>query len=174
MNRKPPAPEALLYCRSPSSTSTGSRTRSLDLLRLHPGNWSSSFVWRYGSGLPVHAAQPFRKDRPQGHTTDRLRPPHAGGPGRQFIGSGVRTYVFLQRVLCDSSHHLSPDNWPPGLTSSDDLVDYAAYYTETRRAGGAYLGEDQDGDGLSDWVELSDPRVFGEGRAVRIGLGVSF
>jgi hypothetical protein len=48
------------------------------------------------------------------------------------------------------------------------------FYTETGRAGGAYLGEDADGDGADDWVALSDPRVFAEGRNLRIGVGLRF
>ena len=50
---------------------------------------------------------------------------------------------------------------------------YAIYYTETGRAGGAYL-QDTNGDGLLDWVPVQDPRVFDEGRNVRMGLSVTF
>ena len=50
---------------------------------------------------------------------------------------------------------------------------YAIYYTETGRAGGAYL-QDINGDGFQDWVPVRDPRVFEEGRAVRVGLSVTF
>ena len=50
---------------------------------------------------------------------------------------------------------------------------YVIYYTETGRAGGAYL-QDTDGDGLLDWVPVNDPRVFEEGRNVRMGLSVTF
>jgi outer membrane receptor protein involved in Fe transport len=145
-----------------------------------PGNWSSSFVWRYGSGFPFTPRSRFQKEiDPKDTNTDRL--PSTSTLDVQAdkfyrIWGQDFTFFLQARNLLDSSNiiDLEPENWPPGLASSDDLVDYAAYYTETRRAGGAYLGEDQDGDGLSDWVELSDPRVFGEGRAVRIGLGVSF
>jgi hypothetical protein len=51
--------------------------------------------------------------------------------------------------------------------------DYDIYYTETGRAGGAYL-KDTNGDGEEDWVPVNDPRVWQEGRNVRIGVGVSF
>src|SRR5207247_1033453 len=47
--------------------------------------------------------------------------------------------------------------------------DYQIYYSETGRAGGAYL-KDINGDGLADWVPVNDPRVFGEGRNVRMGI----
>jgi hypothetical protein len=52
-------------------------------------------------------------------------------------------------------------------------VDYLIYYTQTGRAGGAYL-QDVNGDNIPDWVPLNDPRVFEEGRAVRMGISVTF
>ena len=51
--------------------------------------------------------------------------------------------------------------------------DYTIYYTETGRAGGAYL-QDTNGDNLLDWVPVQDPRVYEEGRYVRLGLSVTF
>jgi hypothetical protein len=51
--------------------------------------------------------------------------------------------------------------------------DYQIYYTETGRAGGAYL-QDTNGDNVLDWVPLHDPRVFEEGRSVRLGVNVTF
>jgi hypothetical protein len=51
--------------------------------------------------------------------------------------------------------------------------DYLIYYTETGRAGGAYL-QDSNGDNVLDWVPVSDPRVFEEGRNVRLGVSVTF
>ena len=51
--------------------------------------------------------------------------------------------------------------------------DYTNYYTQTGRAGGAYL-QDVNGDGIDDWVPVNDPRVYEEGRNVRLGLSVTF
>jgi len=51
--------------------------------------------------------------------------------------------------------------------------DYKIYYTETGRVGGAYL-QDVNGDNVLDWVPLHDPRVFEEGRNVRMGISVTF
>ncbi len=48
------------------------------------------------------------------------------------------------------------------------------FYSETGRAGGAYLSDDLNEDGVQDWVPLNDPRVFQEGRNIRVGIGVSF
>jgi hypothetical protein len=67
---------------------------------------------------------------------------------------------------------LNPSNWPAGYVDNDD---YVIYYTESGEAGGAYLGtEDDDGDGYEDFVPVHDPRVFAEGRFLRMGLGLSF
>ena len=67
---------------------------------------------------------------------------------------------------------LSVGSFPnPYIFTAGD--DYEIYYTETGRAGGAYL-QDTNGDGLLDWVPVSDPRVFEEGRNVRLGLSVTF
>jgi hypothetical protein len=51
--------------------------------------------------------------------------------------------------------------------------DYLIYFTETGRAGGAYL-QDMNGDNLLDWVPVRDPRVYEEGRSVRLGASVTF
>ncbi len=145
-----------------------------------PGNWSTSFVWRYGSGFPYTPRSRYQKELdPKDTNTGRL--PSTSTLDVQadkfFRIWGQNFTFFLQaRNLLDAANitDLEPDNWPPGLTSSEDLIDYSAYYTETQLAGGAYLGDDLDGDGLSDWVPLGDPRVFGEPRVMRIGVGVTF
>jgi hypothetical protein len=67
---------------------------------------------------------------------------------------------------------LSPGNgFNPYINSSGN--DYSIYYTETGRAGGAYL-QDVNGDNLLEWVSLRDPRVFEEGRSVRLGVSITF
>lgn len=145
-----------------------------------PGNWSSAFIWRYGSGLPFTPRSRFQKEvDPKDNNTDRLPSTSTlDVQGDKFYEIyGQKFTFFLQaRNLLDADNliELEPNTWPPGLAASEDLLDYAAFYTETRRAGGAYLGEDRDGDGLADWVPLADPRVFNEGRVVRIGVGVTF
>jgi hypothetical protein len=59
----------------------------------------------------------------------------------------------------------------PYINTAGD--DYAIYYTETGRAGGAYL-QDVNGDNVLDWIPVKDPRVFEEGRSVRLGVSVTF
>ena len=67
---------------------------------------------------------------------------------------------------------IEPSNWPnpPGTNTND----YRVFYTETGRAGGAYLGDDVNGDATEDWIAVNDPRVFTEGRNLRLGVGVKF
>ena len=86
-----------------------------------------------------------------------------------------RFRIFLQsRNLLDAKNitNLTPSNWPgfPSSTGSD----YEKYYTETGRAGGAYIGDDINDDGIEDWIPLQDPRVFGDPRTIRVGLGFQF
>ena len=67
---------------------------------------------------------------------------------------------------------LSPGGFPnPNINFAGD--DYTIYYTQTGRAGGAYQ-QDVNGDNLPDWVPVHDPRVYGEGRDVRVGMNVTF
>ncbi len=155
-------------------------TVNATLFISEPGNWSSSFVWRYGSGVPFTPSARLQKTiDPEDRNTGRL-PSQATldvQADKFFRLWGQRATFFLQaRNVLDSQNigRLEPDNWPGGLSSNEDLIDYAAYYTETGLAGGAFLGEDADGDGLADWVPLNDPRVFNQGRVVRVGLGLTF
>ena len=59
----------------------------------------------------------------------------------------------------------------PYVNSAGD--DYLIYFTETGRSGGAYL-QDVNGDNQLDWVPVRDPRVYEEGRSVRLGASVTF
>ena len=46
-------------------------------------------------------------------------------------------------------------------------------YAKTRKDG-VYALRDTNGDRVEDWVPVNDPRVFSEGRNVRVGVGVTF
>jgi hypothetical protein len=72
-----------------------------------------------------------------------------------------------------SSHRCPPSSLAINPNINTGGEDYLIYYTETRRAGGAYL-QDTNGDNIVDWVPVHDPRVFEEGRTVRLGVGISF
>jgi outer membrane receptor protein involved in Fe transport len=153
-------------------------TLNANLILRDPGRWGVTFLWTYGSGLPYTPT--FRNDRrpdPTWRNTRRL-------PGQSTLSivadkffrawsQAVTLFVDARNVLdARSIANLSPDNAQnPFVNQVGD--DYAIYYTETGRAGGAYL-RDVDGDRAEDWVGVNDPRVLTEGRNVRVGVGVSF
>jgi hypothetical protein len=88
---------------------------------------------------------------------------------------GQQVELFLRGNNVLDTHeivNLSPTDFPPPPQFNN--LNYQIHYTETGRAGGAYLGEDTNEDGVQDWVALNDPRVFGEGRSVRVGATVKF
>ena len=84
------------------------------------------------------------------------------------------TLFFDARNVLDAKNisSLDANTFPnPYINTAGD--DYTIYYTETGRAGGAYL-QDVNGDGIPDWVPVHDPRVFEEGRSVRMGISITF
>lgn len=142
------------------------------------GNWTLGAVWSIGSGFPYTPIERNTRDiEPEVVNSRRL--PSSSSLNLQaeknyrVWGQPFRVFVRADNVLdARNVAVLDPFNWPlaPGL----DLDDYTIYYTETGNAGGAYKGEDIDGDGREDWVPLNDPRVFDEGRSIRMGLSMSF
>ena len=90
-------------------------------------------------------------------------------------GQNVTFFLDARNVL-DSTpiQNLAPNN-TGGENPYIDTIgsDYLVYYTETGRAGGAYL-RDNNGDHVEDWNPVQDPRVFAEGRNIRVGVGVTF
>jgi outer membrane receptor protein involved in Fe transport len=145
-----------------------------------PGRWGIRMLWTYGSGLPFTPS--FRNDRrpdPKLDNTRRL-------PSRSTLnvdldkyarvwGQNLTLYVDARNVLnAVNIANLSPNDAAflnPNVNVTGD--DYTTYYTETGRAGGGYLS-DRNNDGVAEWVPLHDPRVVEEGRAVRLGMAVSF
>lgn len=153
-------------------------TVSAQALLSQPDEWLMNVVWTYGSGFPF---TPSRRD-------ERKQDPKATNAGRlpsatnlsvqaekhyRVWGQDVKFFVRANNLLdATNIFQLEPTNWPnpPGTNAND----YRAFYTETGRAGGAYLGDDTNSDGVPDWVPVNDPRVFMEGRTVRMGAGVKF
>ena len=87
-------------------------------------------------------------------------------------GQNVTFYVQGSNLLdANNINDLTPRLWPDNQLSPSS---YRVYYTETGRAGGAFLTLDQNGDGIEDWYAVNDPRVFEQGRVIRVGLGVQF
>jgi hypothetical protein len=153
-------------------------TLNANLVLREKGRWGAAFLWTYGSGLPYTPT--FRNDRrpdPAFRNT-RRQPGHStlsivADKYFRMWGQDVTLFVDARNVLdAQSIANLSPDNAEnPFINQVGD--DYAIYYTETGRAGGAYL-RDTNGDRVEDWVPVGDPRVFSEGRNVRVGVGVAF
>jgi outer membrane cobalamin receptor len=153
-------------------------TLNANLILRDPGKWGVTFLWSFGSGLPYTPT--FRNDRrPDPRFTNTRRLPSTsqlsivGDKYFRIWGQNVTFFVDARNVLDQVSiNDLNPSNFPnPYINQIGN--DYLIYFTETGRAGGAYL-KDTNGDRVEDWVALNDPRVFSEGRNVRIGVGVTF
>ena len=88
-------------------------------------------------------------------------------------GQNMTVFVDTRNILNSSNiTAITHNGFPnPFVNASGD--EYTIYYTETGRAGGAYL-QDTNGDGVLDWVPVNDPRVFAEGRNVRLGVSITF
>ena len=141
-----------------------------------PGRWGLRMLWSYGSGFPFTPA--FRNDRrPDPVLTNSRRQPSLarltldGDKFYKIWGQNVTLFFDARNVLnAKNIASLTQNLFPNPYVNAND---YSVYYTETGRAGGAYL-RDTNGDGSDDWVAVNDPRVFGEGRNVRVGVGVMF
>ncbi len=143
-----------------------------------PGEWSANFVWTFGTGFPYTPHDRSERKLDPSKTNSRRLPSSSNLTIQaekyyKIWGQRVKLFVRGNNVLDTKNIQiLSPNNFPgPPQTGGND---YVVYYTETGRAGGAYLGQDVNEDGVQDWVPLNDPRVFGEGRNIRVGVGVSF
>ena len=153
-------------------------TLSLSLVIREPSSWGMSFLWTYGSGFPYTPR--FRNDRkPDPTLTNSRRLPSTSTlsvvADKFFNIWNQRVTFFLDaRNLLDSQNinSLSFSSFPNPYVDQVGS-DYDIYYTETGRPGGAYL-KDTNGDGVEDWVPVNDPRVWQEGRNIRVGVGVSF
>ena len=140
-------------------------------------DWAASFVYQFGTGFPY--TPELRQQRRQDPTaTNSRRLPStstlAVQAERFFKVWGQNVTVYLQGSnLLDANNinDLEPSLWPNNQVSA---TSYRVYYTETGRAGGAFLTADQNGDGREDWFPVNDPRVFEQGRVIRVGLGVQF
>jgi outer membrane receptor for ferrienterochelin and colicin len=153
-------------------------TFSAQVLVAQPEDWLVNLVWSYGSGFPFTPTnRNERKIDPSLTNAGRL--PSITNLNLQaekhfsIYGQDVKFFFRGNNVLdALNISNLEPSNWPnpPGTNSND----YRVFYSETGRAGGAYLGEDRNGDGSEDWIPVNDPRVFAEGRNLRVGLGVKF
>jgi outer membrane receptor protein involved in Fe transport len=140
-------------------------------------DWRTSFVYQFGSGFPFTPTE--REQRRQNpELTNSQRLPSVSTlsvQGERFFrawGQSLTLYVQGTNLLdAENISDLEPSIWPEGAINASS---YKIYYSETGRAGGAFLTQDQDGDGREDWFPVHDPRVFAAGRTIRVGLGVQF
>jgi outer membrane receptor protein involved in Fe transport len=154
-------------------------TLSLQSTIRYPGKWGMHVQWSYGSGLPFTPR--FRNDRrsdPKLENSRRLpsasRLSLSGDRYVRIWGQDLTLFADARNLL--DARNIAGLSWGDGINPNVNLAggdDYAIYYTETGRAGGAYL-KDTDGDHELDWVPLQDPRVYEEGRSVRMGLAMRF
>ena len=140
-------------------------------------DWATSFVYQFGTGFPYTRLE--RQQRRQDPTlVNASRLPSTSTlsvQGERFFrmwGQSVTFYLQGTNLLdAKNISDLQPSLWPDNQVSASS---YKIYYSETGRAGGAFLTQDQDGDGREDWYPVNDPRVFQAGRVIRVGLGVQF
>jgi hypothetical protein len=137
-------------------------------------------LWSYGSGFPFTPS--FANDRrPDPVLNNARRLPSASRltiDGDKFYkvwGQNLTLFFDARNVLNAKNIQTVSANgtgFPnPYINAAGD--DYLIYYTQTGRAGGAYQ-QDINGDNILDWVPVNDPRVFEEGRNVRLGVSVTF
>jgi len=153
-------------------------TVSVQAVVREPGKWGFRVLWLYGSGFPFTPT--FRNDRrpdPAFENSRRL-PSSArltidGDKYYKVWGQNLTLFFDARNVL--NAKNIIQLGQFNGINPFINAVgdDYTVYYTETGRAGGAYL-QDMNGDNILDWVPVRDPRVFDEGRNVRLGLSITF
>jgi outer membrane receptor protein involved in Fe transport len=140
------------------------------------GDWSATTVYQYSSGLPWTPFFRFeRRQDPLDENSRRFPQQHLvnfrGEKYFKIYGQDLRLF-FDGRNLLDEKVvvDLSPLVFPALENATDG---YLAYATERNQFGGAYL-RDSDGDGQDEFFPVNDPRVFGQRRLFRIGLGFEF
>ena len=140
-------------------------------------NWAATFLYRFGTGVP-YTPVPREQRRQDPTLTNSLRLPSTSTfsvQAERFFKVWQQSVTFYVQGtnLLDAKNIsiLQARMWPNNQLSASS---YEIYYTETGRAGGAFLTADQNGDGVEDWFPVNDPRVFEPGRVIRLGLGVQF
>ncbi|MFQ5599542.1 MAG: TonB-dependent receptor domain-containing protein [Candidatus Krumholzibacteriia bacterium] len=151
-------------------------TLNLLLTLTDPGDWTVTTTYKYGSGLPWTPSFRYRKKEDPLLENSRRRPAthiiaFQGSKLFRVYGRTLR-FFFSGRNLLDWK---SVDDLQPAVSPNprNAVADYTAYATETGEFTGAYY-RDADGDGTDEFVPVYDPRVFGQRRQFRVGLGFQF
>jgi outer membrane receptor for ferrienterochelin and colicin len=137
--------------------------------------WGVHLAWDFMTGVPYTPTQRNTRQTEPEDVNSRRMPSETTlnmRADKYYTLWNKRLSLFVDaRNLLDAMNitSLSPGNWPaPPVADA-----YVVYYTETGRAGGAYLA-DHDGDGVDEFIPLNDPRVFGDPRTIRVGVGFEF
>jgi len=147
---------------------------------LHLGNqkdWGAVFVYVFGTGVPFTPLEREQRRQNPDLVNSRRLPSVStlSMQGERFFrawGQNLTLYVQASNLIdAKNIYSLQPSLRPAGSINSQA---YQIYYTETGIAGGAFLTQDRNGDGREDWFAVHDPRVFQQGRAIRVGLGLQF
>ena len=140
------------------------------------GDWSATTVYSFASGLPWTPSFRFEKKQdPLLENSRRFPSQHTiNFRGEKFFkvyGQDLRLF-FDGRNLLDQKIVVDPAPLVfPGLQNATTA--YIEYATEQNQFGGAFLN-DSDGDGQDEFFAVNDPRVYGQRRLFRIGLGFEF
>jgi len=137
--------------------------------------WGVHMAWDFTTGVPYTPEQRNTRQLQPEDINSRRMPSETTlnvRADKYYTLWGKQLSLFVDaRNLLDARNitSLAPGNWPaPPVQSA-----YVIYYTETGRAGGAYLA-DRNGDGVDEFIPLNDPRVFGDPRTIRVGVGFQF
>ena len=140
-------------------------------------HWGATFVYQFATGFPFTPQE--REQRRQDPTrVNSGRLPHSSTLSVQAerlfrVWKQDVTFYLQATNLLDATNinDLNPTLWPNNGVNPNS---YSIYYTETGRAGGAFLTQDRNGDGVDDWYPVNDPRVLQQGRVIRAGVGIQF
>ncbi len=141
------------------------------------GDWSTPFVYSYGSGLPWTPFYRFEKKQDPELENSRRFPATniINFRGEKFFkvyGQNLRLFLDGRNLLDDRVVvGIGGNGVLPPL--EDATAAYNSYATEVGQFGGAYL-QDTDEDGSDEFFPVNDPTVFGQRRLFRIGLGFEF
>jgi outer membrane receptor protein involved in Fe transport len=149
---------------------------AMSLRVAEPNVWATSVTFDYGSGFPWTPFFRFeRRQDPLLVNSERFPATYSLNlqAERNVNFYGQRLVLYLQGrnllnedVVQGAQANLIPAPILAGVAGN-------SYLTETGKYGNAYL-IDVDGDNINDFVPMNDPRVFGQHRLFRVGLGWFF
>lgn len=149
---------------------------AMSLRIAEPNVWATSVTFDYGSGFPWTPFFRFeRRQDPLLENSERFPATYSlnlqAERNVNFYGQRLVLYLQGRNLLNEDTVQATQANLNPGPNRA--TVAGNSYLTETGKYGNAYL-IDVDGDNINDFVPMNDPRVFGQHRLFRVGLGWFF